>query len=77
MHNLFLRAARVVDERTLDAPKALRAQIARKLEHAGVPPLRTATIMAFAPIGRTDLTSLYGERLPYGLVLGADQNGHA
>ena len=67
---LFLRAARVVDDRNLDVPKSLRNQIARKLESAGIAPSRTATIKAFTPVGRTDRTSLYGEPLPPGLVLG-------
>jgi molecular chaperone DnaK (HSP70) len=71
MHNLFLRAARVVDDRNLDVPKSLRTQIARKLEDAGVAPLRTATLRAFTPIGRTDSASLYGEALPPGLLLDA------
>jgi molecular chaperone DnaK (HSP70) len=69
--NLFLRAARVVNDRNLDVPKSLRNQIARKLESAGVAPIRTATIKAFTPVGRIDSTSLYGESLPPGLVLGA------
>jgi molecular chaperone DnaK (HSP70) len=72
LHNLFLRAARVVDDRNLDVPKSLRNQIARKLESAGIAPLRTATIKAFTPVGRTDCTTLYGEALPPGLLLGAD-----
>ncbi len=70
--NLFLRAARVVDDRNLDVPKSLRLQIARKLESAGIAPIRTATIKAFTPVGRIDCTTLYGEPLPPGLVLGAD-----
>jgi DNA-K related protein len=72
LHNLFLRAARVVDDRNLDVPKSLRNQIARKLESAGLAPMRTATIKAFTPVGRIDRTTLYGEALPPGLVLGAD-----
>ena len=72
LHNLFLRAARVVDDRNLDVPKSLRNQIARKLESAGLAPMRTATIKAFTPVGRIDRTTLYGETLPPGLVLGAD-----
>jgi hypothetical protein len=72
MHNLFLRAARVVDDRNLDVPKSLRNQIAYKLERAGLAPTRTATIKAFMPVGRMDRTSLYGEALPPGLVLGVD-----
>jgi hypothetical protein len=70
--NLFLRAARVVEDRNLDVPKSLRDQIARKLERAGIAPVRTATIRAFTPVGGMDRTTLYGEALPSGLVLGAD-----
>jgi hypothetical protein len=69
LHNLFLRAARVVDDRNLDVPKSLRNQIARKLESAGLAPMRTATIKAYTPVGRMDRTNLYGEALPAGLVL--------
>jgi hypothetical protein len=72
--NLFLRAARVVNDRNLDVPKSLRDQIARKLERAGIAPLRAATIKAFTPVGGTDRTTLYGEPLPPGLVLGADSD---
>lgn len=75
LHNLFLRAARVADDRNLDVPKSLRTQIAYKLERAGLAPIRTATIKAFVPVGRMDRTSLYGEALPPGLVLGVDLNG--
>ena len=70
--NLFLRAARVVDDRNLDVAKSLRNQIARKLERAGIAPTRTATIRAFTPVAGIDRTTLYGEPLPPGLVLGAD-----
>ena len=69
LHNLFLRAARVVDDRNLDVPKSLRNQIARKLEGAGLAPMRTATMKAYTPVGRMDRTNLYGEALPMGLVL--------
>jgi hypothetical protein len=71
LHNLFLRAARVVDDRNLDVVKSLRNQIARKLESAGIAPIRTAPIRAFTPVGRIDRTALYGESLPPGLVLDA------
>ena len=69
---LFLKAARVVDDRNLDVPKSLRNQIARKLERAGIAPMRTATITAFMPVGRVDCTALYGEALPPGLVFTVD-----
>jgi hypothetical protein len=75
MHNLFLRAARVVDDRNLDVHKSLRNQIAYKLERAGLASARTAPIKAFMSVGRTDRTSLYGEALPPGLVLGGDLDG--
>ena len=71
---LFLRAARVVDDRNLDVPKSLRNQIARKLERAGIAPMRTATINAFMPVGRIDSTALCGEALPPGLVLVVDRD---
>ncbi|MDO9714100.1 hsp70 family protein [Paracraurococcus lichenis] len=72
LQNLFLRAARVVDDRNLDVPKSLRDRIAYRLEAAGVTRACTATVRAFTPVGRIDRTALYGEALPAGLVLGAD-----
>jgi len=66
---LFLRAARVVDDSSLDLPKSLRQQIAGKLEKWGVPPARLARIRGFVPIAVTDRVSLFGESLPPGLVL--------
>jgi hypothetical protein len=70
LQNLFLRAARVVDDRRLDVLKPLRALIANKLEKSGVLPLQTAKIRGFMPIGRSDVASMYDEALPPGLVLG-------
>jgi hypothetical protein len=72
VQTLFLRAARVVGDRSLDVPKGLRTQIAGKLEKAGVPPLRVAKIQEFVPIGRADQASLYDGSLPPGLVLGVE-----
>jgi hypothetical protein len=66
---LFLRAARVVDDRSLDLPMPLRGLIASKLEKSGVPALQTAKIKGFVPIGRSDRASLYDESLPPGLIL--------
>jgi hypothetical protein len=70
LHMLFLRAARVVGDRSLDVPKSLRNQIATKLERAGVAPARTGSIKAFTPVGRAERSTLYGESLPPGLLLG-------
>ena len=66
---LFLRAARVVDDRSLDLPMPLRGLIASKLEKSGVPALQTAKIKGFVPIGRSDRASLYDKSLPPGLIL--------
>ncbi len=74
LQSLFLRAARVVGDRSLDAPKPLRMLIAGKLERSGVAPSRTAKIKGFIPLGRSDRASLYGEALPPGLVLGTSQD---
>jgi molecular chaperone DnaK (HSP70) len=71
MQTLFLRAARVVGDRSLDLPGSLRNQIAGKLEKSGVPPRRTAKIRGFQPIGQSDRASLYDEALPPGLILAA------
>ena len=73
LQNLFLRAARVVDDRSLDIPTPLRGQIASKLEKSGVPALQTAMIKGFIPAGRSSRASLYDESLPPGLILGANE----
>ena len=70
LHTLFLRAARVVDDRATDLPQALRHLIAGKLEKAGVSPQRTAKLRGFMPVERADRASLYDESLPPGLILG-------
>jgi molecular chaperone DnaK (HSP70) len=74
LHMLFLRAARVVGDRSLDVPKSLRNQIVTKLERADVAPARTGSIKAFTPVGRAERSTLYGESLPPGLLLGSDQD---
>jgi hypothetical protein len=47
----------------VDVPKSLRNQIARKLDNAGLAPIRTPTLEAFTPVERTDRTTLYGDGL--------------
>jgi hypothetical protein len=69
LQTVFLRAARVVDDRRLDVPMPLRGQIASKMEKSGVPTLQTAKIKGFIPVGRSDRASLYDESLPPGLIL--------
>jgi len=66
---LFLRAARVVDNRALDVPRGVRQKIASRLEKAGVTTLRVAKVRDFMPMERSERLSLYGEALPPGLLL--------
>jgi hypothetical protein len=69
MQALFLRAARVVDNRSFDLPKAMRRQIAAKLEASGVAPQKTGKLKEFIPVGRSERISLHDESLPPGLIL--------
>lgn len=69
LQTLFLRAARVTGNRSLDLPKSLCSKIAGKLEKCGVAPLRTARLRAFVPMQRAEQAGLFGELLPPGLVL--------
>lgn len=66
---LFLRAARAVDDRSLDLPRSLREKIASKLEKAGVASARTNRLRHAVPVERAERLSLYGEALPPGLIL--------
>jgi molecular chaperone DnaK (HSP70) len=66
---LFLRAARVTNNRSLDLPRALRHEIVRRLEKAGTPPIKIIRIERFVPIERSERASLFGESLPPGLTL--------
>ena len=70
LSDLFLRAARVTDDRALDVPKPVRKEIARKLNKAKVAPHKVTRIEEFIPIDRSEQVSLYGESLPPGLLLG-------
>jgi hypothetical protein len=69
MQTLFLRAARVVGNRSFDLPKAVRHQIAAELEKSGVALQKTGKLKEFTPVGRSERISLHGENLPPGLIL--------
>jgi hypothetical protein len=69
LQTLFLRAARVVDNRSLDVSRPLRDRIATRLEKSGVAPLKTARLRDFSPFERSERIGLYGESLPPGLIL--------
>ncbi len=75
IQTLFLRAARVVNDRSLDVPERIRTRIAAKLEKAGVPERRAARIKGFIPVGGSDRASLFDEALPAGLILGSGKDG--
>jgi molecular chaperone DnaK (HSP70) len=70
IQTLFLRAARVIDNRDLDLPRSLRDRIASKLEKSGVAPLKIERVRRLVPLERADRAGLFGESLPPGLVLG-------
>jgi molecular chaperone DnaK (HSP70) len=69
---LFLRAGRVVDDPAIDLPKPLRDKIASSLQKADVAPIRLERLRKFVPVASGDRTSLFGESLPPGLVIGGD-----
>ncbi len=69
MSTLFLRAARVVGNRTLDVRSSLRNRIAGRLEKLGISPARTARLRARMPIAAAERAGLFGEALPVGLIL--------
>jgi hypothetical protein len=66
---LFLRAARIVDDRALDLPRGLRGEIVHHLRKSGVPGPRLAPLESYVRIQQSDRASLFGESLPAGLVL--------
>jgi molecular chaperone DnaK (HSP70) len=70
VQTLFLRAARIVNDPAIDLPKALREKIASKLERSGVAAVRIARLRTFVPIAGSERTSLFGESLPPGLMIG-------
>jgi molecular chaperone DnaK (HSP70) len=70
IQTLFLRAARVVGNRSLDLAERRRYRIAGRLEKAGVTPLKTGKLKDLMPVDRSERISLYGEALPPGLILG-------
>jgi len=67
---LFLRAARIVDDRALDLPRNLRTAIVSQLRASGVSGPKLAPLENYVRIQQSDRASLFGESLPAGLVLG-------
>jgi hypothetical protein len=50
---------------SFDLPKAMRRQIATKLEKSGVAPQKTGKLKEFMPVGRSERISLHDESLSY------------
>jgi molecular chaperone DnaK (HSP70) len=69
LQTLFLRGARLVNDRSLDVPKSVRNRIADTLERSGVPSAKTIALRQFVPLERSEQVGLFGESLPHGLVL--------
>ncbi|EDY80815.1 hypothetical protein VDG1235_432 [Verrucomicrobiia bacterium DG1235] len=67
---LFLRAARLVDDRALDLPERMRRKIVSKLEKSGIAATKVRPLVDYQPLGRAERASLFGEALPVGLMLG-------
>lgn len=65
----FLRAARKIDNRTLDLPKPLQKEIIKKLKTSKVSPVKLAPLENYIPIEASEQASLFGEALPPGLIL--------
>jgi hypothetical protein len=66
---LFLRAARIVDDRALDLPRSVRGEIIHQLRKSGIPGPKLAPLETYVRIQQSDRASLFGESLPAGLVL--------
>ena len=66
---LFLRAARVVDNRSIDVSRSLRHRIADKLEKSDASPSKTAPLKGYVPMPRAERAGSFGDSLPPGLIL--------
>jgi len=66
---VFLRATRLVNDRTLDLEGPLRKKIVARLRKEGVSPARLQPLEKYVPLQDADRVSLFGESLPAGLVL--------
>ena len=68
VQTLFLRAGRLVDDPSIDLPKALRERIATKLEKSGVTRTKLGKLRTFVPVALSERANLFGESLPPGLA---------
>ncbi len=66
---LFHRAARVVEDPSLNLSQKLRRKITQRLRKAGVTSTRLLPLQELMPLSAPDQERLYGETLPPGLIL--------
>ncbi|MDQ8187239.1 Hsp70 family protein [Pelagicoccus sp. SDUM812002] len=66
---LFLKAARVVDERALNISRHCSAKIVSKLEKSGVSASRLLPLRDYVPVTQGERALAYGEALPPGFLL--------
>ena len=67
--SLFMRAARIVETRSLNVPSGLSKRIIKKLSKASWADVRLLPLAEYVPITKGDQATAYGESLPPGLVL--------
>lgn len=66
---LFLRASRLLDDRSLNVPSRVGRKIVSKLEKSGVAAARLLPLRDFVPVSREEKAKGFGEGLPLGLLL--------
>ncbi len=67
---VFLRAGRISDDSAIDLPKTLREKIISKLEKSGIAAAKLKPLRTFLPVVGIERSSLFGESLPPGLIVG-------
>ena len=67
--SLFMRAARIVEMRSLNIPSGLSKRIVKKLSKAGWTDARLLPLADYVPMTKRDQATAYGESLPPGLVI--------
>jgi len=67
--SLFMRAARIVETRSLNLPSSVSKKIIRKLSKSGLADARLLPLAEYAPLSRMDQTRAFGESLPAGLSI--------
>lgn len=69
LRQLFVQAARIVNNRDHDVPEDLRERILAKVIESGAKESQIGPLRQFTPIDAKDIQQLFGESLPVGLSL--------